>query len=93
MSENLMSINIQIADRHYRIRVKPDDEQAVRKTISIINDKIIAFKNNFPGKDMQDYISMVLLWYATESNTKTVSLADEKDILEKLNQIEKLLVS
>lgn len=88
-----MSINIQIADRHYRIRVNPDDEQAVRQTISIINDKIIAFKNSFPGKDMQDYISMVLLWYATESNTKTVSLADEKNILEKLNQIEKLLVN
>ena len=38
----------------------------VRKTLKTINDKILEFKTNFSGKDMQDYVAMVLLWYATQ---------------------------
>ncbi len=62
----LIAINIPIGDRTYRIKVAPADEEQVRKTIKIINDKVIEFKPEFAGKDMQDYISMVLLWYATQ---------------------------
>lgn len=91
MSENIIPANIQIADRQYRIKVNVADEQSVRQTIKIINDKIIEFKTNFPGKDMQDYIAMVLLWYATESKNKSLSLADEKAILEKLCLLEKMI--
>lgn len=61
----LVPINILIADRTYRIRTSPEDEETVRKTVKIINDKIIEFKTQFAGKDMQDYIAMVIIWYAT----------------------------
>ena len=33
----------------------------------MINDKIIEFKTQFAGKDMQDYIAMVIIWYATQN--------------------------
>ncbi len=65
----LIPINIVIGDRSYRIRIKAEDEGAVRGTLKIINDKIIEFKSEFGGKDMQDYASMVILWYATQTNT------------------------
>jgi len=65
----LIPINIVIGDRSYRIRIKPEDEGAVRGTLKTINDKIIEFKSQFAGKDMQDYASMVLLWYATLPNS------------------------
>lgn len=84
-------VNISIADRSYRVKIDPNDESAVRNSVKIINDKITEFKTNFPGKDMQDYISMVLVWFATESKSKSVSLPDEKNILQKLDQIEKLI--
>ena len=45
------------------------------RTIKTINEKIVEFKTNFAGKDMQDYVSMVLLWYATEQQ-KPVSTAN-----------------
>ena len=64
--QELMPINVVIGDRSYRIRIDPKDEEVVRKTLKTINDKIIAFKTEFAGKDMQDYIAMVLLWYATQ---------------------------
>jgi cell division protein ZapA len=50
----LIPINIVIADRSYRIRIKPEDEGTVRATLKTINDKIIEFKTQFAGKDMQD---------------------------------------
>ncbi|MEP6726178.1 MAG: cell division protein ZapA, partial [Bacteroidota bacterium] len=54
--EELIPINLLLADRTYRVRVEPKDEEIVRKTIKLINDKIIEFKTQFAGKDMQDYI-------------------------------------
>ena len=66
MSEELIPVNIVIADRTYRIRTLANDEEVVRKTVKMINDKILEFKTNFSGKDMQDYIAMVIIWYATD---------------------------
>jgi cell division protein ZapA len=67
----LIPINIVIGDRSFRIRINPEDEGAVRGTLKTINDKIIEFKSQFAGKDMQDYASMVLLWYATQTNPRS----------------------
>jgi hypothetical protein len=69
--QELIPINIVIGDRSYRIRIKPEDEGAVRGTLKTINDKIIEFKTQFAGKDMQDYASMVILWYATQTDPQS----------------------
>lgn len=63
-----MTINVVIGDRTYRIKIEPRDEEVVRKTLRTINDKIIEYKTHFAGRDMQDYIAMVLLWYATQAS-------------------------
>ncbi len=63
----LIPVNIVIGDRNYRIRTSPEDEEQIRRTLKIINEKIIEFKTQFAGKDMQDYIAMVLIWYATQA--------------------------
>lgn len=65
MEESLIPVNIVVGDRTYRVRIEPVDEEIVRKTVKVINDKLIEFKTAFAGKDMQDYIAMVVLWYAT----------------------------
>lgn len=91
MQENLIPANINIADRIYRVQMSPEDEQTVRQSVRIINDKILEFKTKIPGKDMQDYISMVLVWFVTESKNKNVSIADENHLLGKLEQIESLI--
>ncbi len=66
MSTTLIPVNIVIGDRTYRIKISTGDEEHVRKTIKVINDKIIEFKTQFSGQDMQDYVAMVLVWYATQ---------------------------
>lgn len=65
MEESLIPVNIVVGDRTYRVRIEPAHEEIVRRTVKVINDKLLEFKTNFAGKDMQDYIAMVVLWYAT----------------------------
>jgi cell division protein ZapA len=90
MAEQLIPINIIIADRSYRLKIAPQDEEVVRKTIKTINEKIVEYKTNFSGKDMQDYVSMVLLWFATEQQKPMIS-AHTTDDQQKLQRIEDLL--
>ena len=85
----LIPINLLLGDRTYRVRVEPKDEEIVRKTIKLINDKIIEFKTQFAGKDMQDYIGMVVLWYATQQSGSSLPAVNE--ITERLEKLELLL--
>jgi hypothetical protein len=86
----LIPINIVIADRTYRIRIEPKDEGTIRAALKVINDKIIEYKTHLAGKDMQDYVSMVLIWYATQTDSKDNPLL-EKNVGEALQKMELLL--
>ena len=87
----LVAISALIGDRSYRIKINPADEEVVRKTLKTINDKIVEFKTLFAGKDMQDYIAMVLVWYATEQHAGTSAIVEKTNLADQLNTIEKLL--
>ncbi|ULQ56451.1 cell division protein ZapA [Flavihumibacter rivuli] len=91
MTDSLIPINIVIGDRNYRIKIRPQDEEAVRNTMKMINDKIIEFKTQFSAKDMQDYVAMVLVWYATERSHQTQSHLDQAAIADKLSQLENII--
>lgn len=84
---NLISVNILIGDRTYRIKTLAKDEEVIRRTLKTINDKIIEFKTQYSGKDMQDYIAMVMIWYATQTSSET-NPALEKEMLNALQKIE-----
>ena len=89
--EDFIPVNILIADRNYRLRIKPDDEEKLRKTVKLINEKIIEFKTNFAGKDMQDYIAMVLIWLATEETPPIALKLDPEEITNKLKNMQKII--
>lgn len=92
MSE-LIAISALIGDRTYRIKIAPSDEEVVRKTLKTMNEKILEFKTMFAGKDMQDYIAMVMIWYATEQTKVGNEGIEKMNFTEQLNTIEKLLDS
>ena len=89
--EELIPINVLIGDRTYRIKIAPTDEEVVRKTLKLINDKILEFKTMFAGKDMQDYVAMVVLWYATQQKAGDSQPLVDNQTAEQLGTIEKLL--
>lgn len=68
-TQSTIPLNIVIGDRNYRIKILPSDEESIRKTLKLINDKIVEFRTQFAGKDMQDYIAMVLIWFATQEQS------------------------
>ena len=90
MSE-LIPITIVVGDRTYRLRIHPKDEEVLRKTGKTISEKIIEFKTQFAGKDMQDYIAMVLIWFATEQNAAITQQMEKDNIASQLETIERIL--
>jgi len=89
-SQQLIPLNIVIADRNYRIKILPADEETVRKVLKTINEKILEFKTQFAGKDMQDYISMVLIWYATQAKEDNSQILND-ELASSLLKMEKQL--
>ncbi len=87
MSE-LIPANIIIADRSYRLKIETHEEELIRKTVKLINDKIFEYKENFAGKDMQDYVSMALLWFATEQNKTGEAMIQLDETNKKLEAFE-----
>lgn len=89
--EQLIPVNILIGDRNYRLKVKPEDEEKLRKTVKIINEKIIEFKTNFAGKDMQDYVAMVLIWLATEQGENGTEGYKNEELKHKVKGLQTLI--
>ena len=89
--EELIVINVVIADRTYRLKTRPQDEETIRKTAKLINEKIVEFRTTFAGKDMQDYVSMVLLWFAVEQSKPNGNVVAESEVDKALEQINTLL--
>lgn len=89
--DQLIAATVVIGDRNYRIKIDPKDEEVVRRTVKVINDKIVEFRTHFAGKDMQDYIAMVLIWLATEQQSEGGADIQQEQLDNKLLAIERLL--
>ena len=89
--EEMIPVNIVIADRNYRIRVEKKDEEKVRKTAQLINQKITEFKVQFAGKDMQDFVSMALLRFATEQSDVTGAVLKQEAALQDISEMQQLI--
>lgn len=91
--EDLIPVNILVGDRNYRLKVKPTEEETLRKTMKIINNKLIDFKTNFAGKDMQDYIAMVLIWLAIEQPATVLSNENLEEVSGKIKSLQQLIAN
>ena len=67
MSEELLPINVWLAGRSYRIRIKPEEEAAVRNAVRVADAKVLEMRNSYAGKDEQDFVAMCLLSYAADT--------------------------
>lgn len=91
--DELIPINLWISERAYRILVKKEDEEAIRKAVKIADNKINELRQNFAGKDDQDFVAMALIMYATDQVTEPERLnpvAEEK-LKNLIHQVDNLL--
>ena len=88
--DGLLAVNVWLAGRSYRIRIKPQDEEAVRKAVKLAEEQIIEMRAQYAGKDDQDFIAMCLLSYAADnaiegSSFNPVLETEIKDIIARID--------
>ncbi len=66
MESNLTRISVTIAGRKYTLSVERNDETLIRNAAETMNRRISDFARKYPGKDMQDILSMILISNAAE---------------------------
>jgi len=93
MTDDTISIAVWLAGRSYRIRIKPDEESAVRKAVKLADDKVNELRNHYAGKDDQDFMAMCLLMYAADSAIESFSNPLLKDEISKIaGKIDKAMI-
>jgi cell division protein ZapA len=75
---NTIAINLILGDRTYRIKIENTDEEKTREKARRLNEQLIQFKKQYAGKDMQDYLAMVLLSYVLEQKTEETDNENEE---------------
>jgi len=61
------TIQFTIADRSYRLVVKPEERDTFEEAVRHIEIQTKRYAENFAFKDKQDLLAMVALQYASES--------------------------
>ncbi len=64
--DNKLSIKINIADRFYPLNIERSDEEKIRKSAQMINDKISQYKYKYSNKDTFDFMAMTALQFAVK---------------------------
>ena len=89
-----MSIKINIASRVYPLTIKSEEEEGIRKTAKMINERIKEYENDYAVKDKQDLLAMCALEYGTSNDmavkqfTETDGLLSEvKTLNEQIQQV------
>jgi cell division protein ZapA (FtsZ GTPase activity inhibitor) len=82
MTDDMLSIKVQIAERFYPLKIKRLDEEKIRQAARLINDKILQYKQRYTDKDTQDFIAMATLQFVInlidcEQQQNVVSLEEE----------------
>ena len=89
--QNFIPINIVLAGRTYRIKAKAEDEETVRAMAKKLNEQLTVFKTEYAGKDMQDYLAMVLLWHVSEKLDASPAETAPALTPSQLDRIEKII--
>lgn len=56
-----LRIKVIIAGINFYLRIDPKEEEAIRKAVKHIDDKLNAYRERFPGQSTEKYMAMVAL--------------------------------
>ena len=87
-----LTITVNIADRPYRLKIKREEEEVIRKAVKEIEQRIREYSEHFAFNDKQDLMAMVLLHYAsTAQKLESDLLSGENMVISRLQQMEELI--
>jgi len=65
MTDDKLTIKINIADRYYPLKINRVDEHRVRKAANLVNNAVTKYRQAYDSKDVQDFLAMVAVHFAT----------------------------
>ena len=93
--KDMTNITVLIAGRPYPLKVKAGDEEAIRKIVKDVNEKVNRFQLTYTKKDKQDCLSMALLTYAVDLHKAKTGENNPSGLdpvlSEKITQLDELL--
>lgn len=96
MGERTETVNmtVTIADRSYPLKVLKSEEEKISKAAKLVNERVSEYRQNYEGKDKQDYLAMCLLNFAVENlNTETEKQQSYRLLEDKISEIEQIIAS
>ena len=92
MSKELISINLVVADRPYPLKIKPEEEETVRRAAKGLNEKVKQLQGQYAAKDKQDYLAMCALMSEVENlNNKEKVTTEDTSFMDKLTELDSML--
>lgn len=58
---NRLRIKVIIAGLTFFLRIDPKEEEAIRKAVKHIDDKLNVYREHFPGQTTEKYLAMIVL--------------------------------
>ena len=86
MTDEKLTIKINIADRYYPLKINRIDEHRVRKAASLVNNAVTKYRQAYDSKDVQDFLAMVAVHFAT-SMLETKEKVEIENFSDDLNVI------
>lgn len=87
MKESI-SIQVQIANRSYSIKVSAEEEKRIQQAATMINERLAELQKSHGIKDPQDMLAMHSLQTISEQiNRKLVSETEGQESLNRLNAL------
>ena len=84
-----LTISVTIADRPYRLTIRRDEEEMIRKAANEINKKLKQYSESYAFNDKQDLLAMVALEKSTNAMQCEETLEhSEQEILNEVTDIE-----
>ena len=85
MSE--LSIKINIANRVYPLTVKTEEEEGIRKTAKLINDRLKEYEQDYAVKDKQDLLAMCALEFGNSNNQSNKQFTEADALLSEVKSL------
>ena len=79
-------ITVNIADRYYPLRIEAKDEERIRKSVKLLNDKVLQYKQRYTDKDGQDFLAMAAIQFVNQLMEQEDELNDNyiPEVIKKL---------
>ena len=83
---NRLRIKVNIAGFDFILRIDPKEEEAIRKAVKHIEDKLNVYREHFPGQTTEKYLAMIALHIGTMYQQEKMR-TDTRPFLKKFEEL------